>query len=135
MRYRDPPERTHHPTPGINRVCRRDPPAKSRRDPASSAARVANEDGDGNGGCGASSLTAVQLVFRNVSPPLLLLARRERGSAEGKNRGRGLTVMCGVDVDPPFEGGGAVAAAAAAEGNGVVVDVAVGLGRVVAPGG
>jgi hypothetical protein len=97
---------------------------------------VADEAGDGNGGCGcgASSLTAVQLVFRNVSPPPpLLLARQERGSAEGKNRGRGLTVMCGVAVDPPFEGGGAVAAAA--EGNGVVADVAVGLGRVVVPGG
>ena len=96
MRYRDPPERTHHPTPGINRVCRRDPPVKSRRDPASSAARVASEDDDdgnaGGGGGGASSLTAVLLAFLNVSP-LLLVARRERGSAEGKNRGRGLTVM------------------------------------------
>jgi len=40
-------------------------------------------------------LTAVLLAFLNVSPPPLLLpvARRERGSAEGKNRGRGLTVM------------------------------------------
>jgi hypothetical protein len=95
---------------------------------------VANEDGDGSGGCGcgASSLTAVQLVFRKVSAPLLLLARREHGSAEGKNRGRGLTVMCGVDVDPPFEGGGIVAAA---EGNGVVVDPVAGLGRAVVPGG
>src|SRR5712671_2305526 len=113
MRYRAPPERTHHPTPGINRVCRRDPLDKSRKPeyPNSLSARVTNDDGGSPDDSGGASLTAVLLAFLSVS----LLAR---GMAEG-NRGRGLMVTL---VDRPEDGG------AVDDGSdGGVVDVATDL--------
>ena len=103
----------------MNRVCRRDlpPEDKSRKDPTSTSSVRAARDNGGSSSDGGTSPTAVLLAFLDVS----LLTR---GIAEG-NRGRGLTVTRVGRV----EGGGMVD-----EGNGIILDVAAGLGRLV-PGG
>lgn len=75
-----PPERTHQPTPGINRFCSRGR-VKPRRGSALGAQLA---DGDAETLGSGASLTAVLLAFLNVSLV-------ERGKDEG-NRGRGLTV-------------------------------------------